>query len=214
MPFRLLKWGMYGNATYGDCTFAAAAHCWMALTRLLKERWSLTEAEVVAAYLAYCDAYNAGKDNGSSPGVVLQNWHTAGMWNTTLPAWAPIDHANLDEVREVLAAYGCLMVSVNLPKPAYTYQMGGNYVAFRIPVWKMTGTPDDKVIVGAHEIAVIGYDKQYFYAVTWGIVVRITATWWLQYVYAAQALIVPAVTNGFDGLNEATLTADLAALTL
>lgn len=213
-PFRLLNWGLYGNARWGDCVFAAAAHCWMALARLSKQKWSLSSDEVIAAYRAYCARYNNGQDNGSIPQVVLQNWHTQGMWGTTLPAWAPIDHTNPEEVRQVLASYGCLMVCVNLPKPAYTYQMGANYVRFKIPVWHLTGTPDDDVIIAGHEIAAIGYDSNYVYCVTWGVVVRLTHAWWDKYVIESDALVVPTIvtTGKFNGLDIASLEADLATL--
>ena len=214
MRFRLLKWNMYGNDTYGDCVFAACAHCWMALVRLMRQRWSLTNAQVVAAYKAYMAKYDNGKDAGSTPGIVLQDWHTNGMWGTILPAWAEIDHTDKDEVRQGLNSFGCLMVCVNLPKPAYTYQNGANYVQFRIPTWRLTGTPDDEVIVGAHEIAAIGYDKQYIYCVSWGMLVRVTQAWWNKYVIETEALIVPAIAKGgaFDGLDLAALQTDLAAL--
>jgi hypothetical protein len=214
MRFRLLNWGMYGNAEFGDCVFAAAAHSWMALVRLSRQKWTLTPSEVTDSYKAYMNQYDNGKDIGSSPPIVLQNWHTQGMWNTTLPAWAPINHSDLTEVHQVLNSYGALMVTVSLPKPAYTYQMGANYVRFRIPTWKLTGTPDDDVIVGGHEVAAIGYDKQFVYCVTWGVLVRVTHAWWNRYVIEAYALVVPAVVTagGFNGLDEASLVADLAAL--
>jgi hypothetical protein len=213
-PFRLLNWGPYGNDSVGDCVFAAAAHCWMALSRLLRQPWRVTRNEVVASYKTYCDSYNNGQDIGSIPDVVLQDWHTKGMWGTKLDAWAPINHKDLGEVEQVLHSYGALMVCIQLPKPAYTYQMGANYVRFRLPTWKLTGTPDDNVIVGGHEIAAIGYDAQYIYAVTWGVVVRITHAWWLKYVTEACAVVVPAVVKagGFNGLNVDSLVTDLAAL--
>jgi hypothetical protein len=211
MPFKLLQWGMYGNDRWGDCTYAAIAHCWMGIFRLTKQKWTLTSAQVVNAYHLYCAKYNDGKDNGAYPNIVLQNWRTTKMWGTILQAWANIDQSNLKEVEQVIAAYGCIIASVNLPKPAYTYQLGANYVTFKRPVWKLTGTPDDNVIIGAHEIAIIGYDTQYIYAVTWGIVVRITRTWWERYTYAANVLVVPGL-KGFDGLNVASLIADLASL--
>jgi hypothetical protein len=213
-PFRLVYWGMYGNDRKGDCVFAAAAHAWMALARLLKQRWTVTLAQVLASYEAYCVQYNNGADNGAVPDIVLQSWHSTPMWGTTLPAWARINHTDIAEVQQVLYSYGALMVCVQLPKPAYTYQMGANYIRFRRPVWKLTGTPDDDVIVGGHEIAAIGYDSQYIYCVTWGLVVRVTHAWWQKYVTEACAVVVPAVVTagGFNGLDFAALEADLATL--
>jgi hypothetical protein len=214
MPFRLRYWGMYGNDQYGDCVFAACAHAWMALARLLKQKWTVSLSEVTDSYKSYMNQYNGGADNGAVPNIVLQNWHTQGMWGTTIPAWAPINHADMNEVHQSLFSFGALMVCIQLPKPAYTYQMGSNYVRFRMPTWKLTGTADDNVIIGGHEIAAIGYDKQYVYCVTWGVVVRLTHAWWNKYVTEACALIVPAITTAgaFGGLDLASLTADLAAL--
>ncbi len=213
-PFKYMNWGMFGNGRYGDCTFAAAAHAWMALTILLKTPLRVTDASAVAAYQAYCNEYNGGKDLGSWPQKVLENWRTKGMWETKLPAWASIDFTNPEEVRQVISGLGCLMVEVNLPKPAYTYQMGANFVQFKSPVWKLTGTPDDNVIIGGHEVAVVGYDSRFIYAVTWGVLVRITPAWWNKYVLAANALVVPAIVGrgGFKGLNIDALIADLNTL--
>jgi len=214
MPFRFMFWGIFGNDRWGDCTFASLAHCWMALARLLKQPFRLTNNAVISAYRIYCEVYNGGRDAGSYPQTVLQNWHVKGMWGTKLAAWAPIDYTNPEEVRQVIASFGCLSAEVQLPKPAYTYQMGKNFISFKSPVWKLTGTADDNVIVGGHEIAVIGYDTRYIYAVSWGVVVRITPAWWAKYVVGATALVVPSIVTagGFRGLKIDALEADCAKL--
>jgi len=213
-PFRRLHWGEYGNAGYGDCVYAAAAHCWMALSRLLHQKFAVTGKMAIDAYKVYMAKYDNGQDAGAVPSVVLQDWHTQGMWGANLPAWAPIDHTNLDEVRQTIHSYGCLMVCVQLPKPAWTYQLGSNYIRFKRPIWRLTGTADDNVIVGYHEVAAVGYDKQFIYCISWGMLVRVTHSWWNRYVTETSALVVPAVVTagGFNGLDFSSLEADLATL--
>jgi hypothetical protein len=214
MPFRLLLWGVFGNNNKGDCTFAALAHAKMAVARLLKQRFTLTEVEVIASYDEYCKTYWGGKDKGAFPDIVLKNWTTTPMWGSTLTAWASVSDTDMNEWRQIISSYGVLLFTGNIPKPAMTYQLGANFKSFIHPIWKLTGTPDDDTIVGAHEMVFIGYDKRSFYAVTWGFVVRITIPWIQKYVLGANALVLPElVTAGkFDNVDVASLVADMPML--
>jgi hypothetical protein len=210
MPFRLLFWGVFDNDRWGDCVFAACAHAKMAAARLLKQRFTLTDAEVLAPYLTY----TGGKNVGSDPNIVLANWTTTPMWGSTLTAWAQISTTDMNEWRQVISNYGALLFTCNMPKPAYSYQLGAHFKRFLHPIWRLTGTPDDNVIISEHEIVFIGYDEHSFYAVTWGIVVRITIPWILKYGLEAHALVLPELVKAgkFDNIDVASLVADIQTL--
>jgi hypothetical protein len=211
MPFRLFFWGVFGNNDLGDCTFAAIAHAEMAVSKLLRQKFVLTGAQVIASYKKYINKYMGGKDIGSYPTVVLQDWQTEPMWGSTIPAWVTTDHTDLEEWRQIISSYGALLISINLPRPAYTYQMGAHFKSFLHPIWRPTGTKDDDVIIGGHEMVVVGYDEHSFYAVTWGVVVRMTIPWIQKYTTQTNALVLPELVKAgkFDNVDVTSLIADL-----
>ena len=211
MPFYLKFWGMWGNDQYGDCVFAMCANAIKATARYLHKAYHLSDAAVIASYIAYSKAQNNGVfvDGGSIPEQVLQEWTQTSMWGITLPGWAVANYKDPQEVRNIVYNYGVCALSVNLPKPAYTYQMQSS-----LPTWTITGTPDDDVNEGGHEILAIGSDTNYIYILTWGVIVRVTWAWYARYVIDAEAIITPAVvaSGRFAGEPLSKLQTDLSKL--
>jgi len=177
------EWGMLGNDRYGDCTFAGIAHARMAGATTLSLSETLpTEQEVIDAYLAYTN----GQDTGAVEADLLKYWQNNKIFGSILAAFAPTDHADFDELRSVIAAYGLVYIGVQLPN---TYQ---NQFINNEP-WDLTGTPADNQIEGGHCIILVGYDVDYAYAVTWGKIQKITWRWLQSYMEESWALITPEI---------------------
>ena len=209
MPFRLRWWGFWGNDRLGDCDFAACANAWKATSRYLHTKFALTLNQVEDAYQTYCNQHSGGQDAGADPRTVLQNWFVDGMWGEKILGWGPVNYVDLHEVQLAIYNFGACLLSVHLPRPAYTYQMRGLR-----RTWKLTGTPADDDYVGYHEILAVGYDAKFVYVLTWGVIVRVTIPWFKKYVLDANTLITPAVAQAgrFSEEQLSELQADLSTL--
>jgi hypothetical protein len=197
-------WNMLGNDQYGDCTFAGMVHSFMATATDENETETFpTAQQTVDAYLAY----TGGKDTGCVEAQLLQSWKTSSILGHELSAYAPVNVSNQEEVKQVIHNYGVCYIGVTLPESAET-QFSQH------KPWALTGTPADAQIVGGHCIILVGYDTEYFYAITWGTVQPIEAAWLTKYMDEAWAIITPEIAKkgAYNGLNLAQLEADISKL--
>ena len=198
------NWGMLGNDKYGDCTFAGIVHARMANAAFLGITESFpADSEVEQAYLNYTN----GQDAGAVEADLLKFWQSNGLFGTKLAAFAPTDHADLDELRSVIASYGLVYIGVKLP---VTFQ--DQFIQNQ--PWDLTGTPADNQIEGGHCIILVGYDKDYVECITWGKVQQITWRWLQSYMEESWALITPEIVEKgqYGNIRLDELTADLGKL--
>jgi hypothetical protein len=177
------NWEMFGNDKYGDCTFAGIAHAEIAASHVLGLNEVVpTDQEVIDAYLSY----TGGKDQGAVEADLLKFWQNNALFAGKVAAYAPTDHADLQELRSVIAAYGVAYIGVVLPNPC-EQQFAEN------KPWALTHTPADSNIIGGHCIILVGYDEQHFYCITWGKVQAIEISWLQSYMQESWAIITPEI---------------------
>jgi hypothetical protein len=198
------NWDMLGNDRYGDCTFAGMVHAFMATASEENgtETFPTTD-ETVAAYLSYTN----GQDQGAVESDLLQTWKNTTILGRELLGYAPVPVSNLDEVKQVINTFGVCYIGIRVPASCETQFQ-------KHEPWALTGTPADDQILGGHCIILVGYDTEYFYAVTWGSVQKIEYNWLTQYMDEAWALITPEIGNkgSYNGLNLDQLKKDIEAL--
>jgi hypothetical protein len=198
---KIKTWGMYGNSTHGDCTFAGMVHAFMATAADEKEIETFpTAQQTIDAYMAY----NQGKDVGCVEATLLQNWKAQSILGREIVAYAPVNIANHDEIKQVIHNYGFVYIGALIAQSAENQFSQGK-------PWDVTNTPADNQIVGGHCVILVGYDENYFYAITWGQVQKVTPAWLTKFMDEAWAVITPEVSKkgSYNGLNIAQLEADI-----
>ena len=198
------NWGMLGNDTHGDCTFASIVHARMANAAFLGIAETFpSDTDVVNAYLSY----TGGADAGAVEADLLKFWQNNDLFGSKLAAFAPTDHADLDELRSVIASYGLAYIGVQLPV-TFQDQFVNNQP------WDLTGTPADNQIEGGHCIILVGYNKDYAECITWGKVQKVSWRWLQSYMEESWALITPEIVEKglYGDMRLDALTADLGNL--
>ena len=162
-----------------------------------------SDTEVEQSYLNYTN----GQDAGAVEADLLKYWQTNGLFNTKLAAFAPTDHADLDELRSVISSYGLVYIGVKLPV-TFQQQFLDNQP------WDLTGTPADNQIEGGHCVILVGYDKDYAECITWGKVQKVTWRWLQSYMEESWALITPEIVEKgqYGDMRLEDLTTDLGKL--
>ena len=196
------NWDMLGNDKYGDCTFAGMVHAFMATASEESETESFPDTgQTVTAYLIYTN----GQDAGAVESDLLQTWSSKNILNRQLLGYAPVPVSNLDEIKQVIHTFGFCYIGIKVPAACETQFQ-------QHQPWSITNTPADDQILGGHCVILVGYDSQYFYAITWGSVQKIEYTWLTKYMDEAWAVIPPEISKGYNGLNLEQLKQDIEAL--
>lgn len=176
-----LKWSPLGNLNVGDCVEAEGAHAIQAaLFTLWGETVDFTTTEVVDTYNLYRREYDAGKDLGTDPSI-FEEWMESGLWG-----WkASFASVATDEttLQSALLAHGNVGLDVVLHK-ADINAFNGNQRP-----WVVTASPGE--IYGYHALCLVGFNRSWFYGVTWGKVIRISPRWIQAYTQAATVLVSP-----------------------
>lgn len=185
-------WGMYGNGPdpsltvhsgvpVGDCGFAGAVHLEMATAAETKEsiNWP-TSNEVVSEYLAY----DHGVDQGVALADLLAYWRATGLWGRKIAAYAPVNIHDPDEMWAACNAFGALYIGVAVPAPAQMQFA-------RHEPWELTGTAQDRQIIGGHCVVIVARAKGGGEVVTWGGRQEFTDEWLATYLEEAWVAITP-----------------------
>lgn len=195
-----VEWGMLCNDTLGDCVVAGVVHTRMATAAVHHEtgiNWPSDDA-VKATYFQL----TGGEDHGLVESATLTFWHQHGLFGDVLPGYAPFNHRNRTELRGVTAAFGAVLLGVQLPITAQD-QFAANQP------WDLTHTFQDREIEGGHCIVMVGYDANHAYMVTWGKVQLATWDWVGRFTDESYAVL----TSEDDRVDHAALTQDLRRLT-
>jgi hypothetical protein len=199
------QWLMLGNDKYGDCTFAGAYHAQMAVAQInnIKEK-PLSDKQVVDAYLKY----TKGQDVGAVEADLLSYWHNTGIFGNKIPAYAPTDRHDFEEIKSVVNTFGFCYIGITVPAPCM------DQFAKHKP-WALTHTPADDQIEGGHCVIIVGYDHDMFYVVTWGAIQAVTKEWFQKYLQETWAIITPeaVVAGRVRNFRLTDLQADIKKLT-
>jgi hypothetical protein len=158
---------------------------------------SSTAEEVLAAYSAIT-GYNPADPN-SDQGAEMQDvrayWQKTGFrlggQAHTIAMFAQVAHTNTDLVKWALDQLGALGLGVNLPASAQD-QFGAGQP------WTVVEGSD---IEGGHAIALVGYDADWWYIVTWGQVQKVAPAWFDKYVDEAWTVLSQDFINSVSGAD-------------
>jgi hypothetical protein len=202
-------WGMLANDRAGDCTIAGAAHVAIAVDRYGQGRdLTVTDDQVLAAYSALTgyDGTDA-TDTGATLQDALGFWHSTGIADQRIAAFAELDPQDLDQVRACIAFYGAVYCGMNVSAAAEQQFDEGQ-------PWTDTGRSRN---LGGHCVPLLAYDADTFTAVTWGRPQRMTVDFYRRFFDECWVPIdldwLAATGRSPAGLDTGALNADYEALT-
>ncbi len=189
--------GMDGNDDVGDCTCADVDHeVKSAQVAAGNTEVQSTTAEVLAAYSAIT-GYNPADPN-SDQGAEMQDvrsyWQRTGF---TLGAqvhkvmlFAEIAPSNESLLKWALDQFGAVGIGIAFPDSAMDQFNAGQ------PWDVVAGEPEP---TDGHAIAFVGYDDQYLYVATWGVVWRMTWAFYRKYADEAWMVLLRDFVNARSG---------------
>jgi hypothetical protein len=207
---KVTDWQMLGNDTVGDCTCAGAGHLEMAWSSYAAPTEAPpTTEQILAAYSAITGytPSNPNSDTGADCLTVLNYWRGPKIAGHGIKSYTQVSPNNINEVKTAIALFGGVYIGVQLPDNAMDQFNAGQ-------PWSDTS---DQNIEGGHCIVLVGYDENYFTAITWGTKQLISPAWFTAYTDEAYAVISPqwveaGGVNTPTGFNLTQLEADLKAL--
>jgi len=179
----ITNWGVMLNDQLGDCTIAGAAHAIQVWTAENGKCVRLPNA-VIEQYYERWDGYKPGDKSTDCGGVeldVLNRWKKEGMAGHRLYAFADPKVKNLREIRQSIALFGGVYISLDLPLTAQKQK-----------VWDARANPGEKAKKGSwggHCVFVPAYDAESFTCVTWGELKKMTVAFWKAYCDEAHVLL-------------------------
>lgn len=189
------------NDRLGDCTIAGVAHLLGAWNAEVGEHDNVPDEQaVVATYMAI----TGGADTGCNEADVLGRWHTAGLFDTRIAGFAPVDPTSLVDLHQAVAAYGGCYLGIMCPPSAQEQFAAGQ-------AWTYQGGQPE----GGHCIVALGYEPDgSLLCATWGGVAQVTAGFLAHYLEEAWAIIPQAFVEAGKGpeVDLAALRADLGSL--
>jgi hypothetical protein len=186
------SWGMDGNDQVGDCTCAEVDHAVKAMQVAGgNPEVTSTTAEVMAAYSAITgyDAADPSTDRGAEMQDVRNYWRktgfTLGGQVDKILLFAEIDAKNTKLVEYCLDRFGEVGLGIQCPQSAQ------QQCSDKQPWTVVRNSP----VEGGHAIALVGYDDDYYYVVTWGTVQPMTPGFYAKYVEEAWISVSPDFVN-------------------
>lgn len=174
------KWGYLGNDRYGDCYFAGVGHYEMLMNKVEKRPFTLTDQQVIDAYLKY----TGGADNGTNPIEAMNQWRRNGLWGRPpIKAYLAGDQNRFGvEIPLIDYMFGSCGLAVALPAAAQNYW--GSWP--KPPADWQTNPRWRPWSWGGHYVITHGYDKaaKTVDIVTWG-----QGHWKVPYEFLAAYLV-------------------------
>ena len=190
-----IQWPMYANDAWGDCVFAEIGHAVNQLTYYATgSEVEPTEQDILTGYsdVTGFDP-NAGPpgsnptDNGTYVQDAMKYWRTTGIAGHKIIAYAALDVANLNEIKQAIALFGNISIGMNFPDSAMAQFNQGQ-------TWDVV---KGAKVEGGHCVLAGAYDKDGVGIVTWGAETRMTWRFWRAYVDEAWVVL------DADGLKKA-----------
>lgn len=206
------SWEVLGNADFGDCVWAGAAHETMLWNRETDRVVPFDDRAVLSDYAAVTgfNPDDPSTDQGTDMAVAASYRRRVGVLDADgqrhlVAAYLAIRPGDKQAVKQAVYLFSAVGVGIRFPASAMDQFNAGRTWSIR------SGSP----IVGGHYIPAVGYDSRYIYVVTWGRLQRMTWGFYSKYCDEAVAYLSPEMLTGDlspEGFNTAQLQADLAAL--
>lgn len=171
-----LDWGMLGNARFGDCFFAAYAHGFMALAKLLGRTPTFTEEGILLSYAKYLGVRHltAENDAGTDPNTGSKFMSATGEeaadghWRRWGDYAFDEDGTDYEKLVNQAFDFGGLNLCLSLQRAQEEQFAEAEADKFaEKPTFKyVAGSPD----VGGHSIEVVARDEAtgLLIAISWG----------------------------------------------
>lgn len=178
------QWLPLGNLNFGDCTVAAYLHVLMMHNLATTSSWekllyrigftpptNKIAVEDYTAFLATLGERPSGTQ-GVDPGAFLTWRQSVGE----IKGWMQLPAIDSNSLREAMIQYNGVMLSLELTNRAYSTPMG------RGPwVFLQGDTPNPML---GHEIAMVAYNNNLDFVITWGYMTGMTEEFATATVYA------------------------------
>lgn len=191
--------GIDGNDVYGDCVVAGAAHYLTLEHGRIGEKKIPSEKDVIKVYkkLSGC------KDQGLVMLDFLKYWRKNTLFDHKIEAFGRIDLHNHKLIRQCIQLFGGVDLGFLVQANAISdFESGTPWTP---------GMSDG----GGHCVIAAAYDKDYYYILTWGGIIRATIQWWEAQVDESFAILPPEYKqSGFaQGFDSNQLQVDFASIT-
>jgi hypothetical protein len=204
-------WPMYLNDQLGDCVLAATGHmieqwtCYAGKSFLPSDQQILTAYEAVGGYVPG----DPSTDKGAVMLDALKYWRGTGIAGRKILAYVEVNKKNLTEVEQAIQLFGNCYAGFQLPLSAQ------NQTFWSVPPGGLTGNGEPGSW-GGHCVPLVAYGPSTLCCVTWGQLLRMSHSFFLDYCDEAYAIVSNdwIETNGASpaGIKLASLEADLQKL--
>lgn len=207
------NWGGMWNHKLGTCVEAAFGHTEQMWSSNVPPYRLPTDQSILDFYSAV-SGYNqqtGANDNGSSMYDSLVRWRDVGIGVNLhkITGWAYISPQNINIalVKRAIYLFGVVQIGFACPESAILQYQAGQ-------PWTLdTGPNGDYNPANGHCVPIFGYDEEWLYFVTWGVVKKMALNFLPKYVDEAYAVLSPdwfaANSTAPNGFNSKKLLADL-----
>ena len=157
-----------GNDVLGDCVPAAALRAVQAMRVQIGGDIRLpTRAQAEALYRDWAGwdgVPGSATDLGTASDTAAARWAKDGIWWGAWHDWPAVvglDPRITSHLRDALAWLGPVQLDIHLPE-----------ACFAATDWQAPAAGD--AFAGWHRICLLGYDEAWFYAASWGLLVRLS----------------------------------------
>lgn len=192
-------WPMLANDRYPCCTSAAAGHMVHHWTEVNGHLVLLTEQNIIDAYQALSGG--SGKD-GVSMLEALKYWRKTGIGDHKIHSFVKA-RLSRAELKCVVHLFGSAYVGLDLPNFAYSSDPSIDPATIPAIPWNLSTahSPEDSKPQesNGHCVAAVGYDTEFVYVVTWGILKTMSWEFYEKYAFESFAVL------SHDWVNDAKL---------
>jgi hypothetical protein len=204
-------WPMYLNDQLGDCVLASAGHMIEQWTFYAGKSLLPSDQQILTAYEAV-GGYVPGDpttDKGTVMLDALNYWRGTGVAGRNIHAYVEVNTKSLTEVKQAIQLFGNCYVGLQLPVSA----QGQDFWSVPSGGLVGSGAPGSW---GGHCVPLVAFGPSTLCCVTWGKLLRMSHSFFLDYCDEAYAVIsndwIEANGASPGGIHLAALEADLQAL--
>lgn len=161
-----VPWGMMLNDQLGCCVCADTGHSLMLRTANQGGVVVPTDDDILKLYetVGHYDPSDSSTDQGCVETDMLSYLTDTGFLGHKADATAGVNSTDLDHIRWTIQLFGDCRIGFNVPQSCMDQFNAGQ-------PWDDVG---DTNMIGGHDVPLVHYDGDFFYAVTWGQLQKVT----------------------------------------